>query len=141
MRWLALGLKLRLETESPGAGFTCAEGKEGRQSNRHVEKVLAIWTKGGREGMATRAYLEGLVGVGVGCSGAGGVEARHWANLGEEGREGGGRAGFGVVWALGFWFWFLRQGSRVGSTPRPQEAVGSRGLDAFGATMLGWSRK
>jgi hypothetical protein len=28
MRWFALGLKLRLETESPGGGFTCTERRK-----------------------------------------------------------------------------------------------------------------
>jgi hypothetical protein len=105
MRWLALGLKLRLETASPGAGFTCAERKEGPQSNRPVVG-RRFWPFGPREreGMATRAYLEGLVGVGVGCSGAGGVEARHWAHLGEEGGGAGGVRGYVGHWGFGFGF-------------------------------------
>jgi hypothetical protein len=47
-----------------------------------------------------RTYLEGFIGVGVGC--AGGVEARHWGSkvLGDLG----GKEAGGVKRVEGFWF-------------------------------------
>jgi hypothetical protein len=68
-----------------------------------------------------RTYLEGFVGVGVGC--AGGVEARHWGSkvLGDlGGKEAGGLKGFGFK--AGQW-------RQIDAKTR-RRWIGSRGVDA-----------
>jgi hypothetical protein len=134
MRWLALGLKLRLETESPGAGVTCAEGKKVLNRIGPYGRGLVFRPRSAGSGEAhvprgtcwgwgrlRRRWSSPLEGVG-----------RIWGRKG--GREGGGRAGGVRGIGEGFGLFYLWQG-KLAWDPRPHQ--GSRGLDAVGGWMLG----
>jgi hypothetical protein len=55
MRWFALGLKLRLETESPGGGFTCTERRKPSIESARAEGFHHL--DRGRQVMAMHAHV------------------------------------------------------------------------------------